>query len=1674
VSSVVDWNAQAVADVNSSIPATDDVDDEVLYRGTGDQNLTAQNITAEVAFYADADDTTAETTSIGVQISSFTSDATRHVRLYTPVASAEVGTSQRHDGTSGSGYVFAPTVSSPTNFTILDISEPYIEVDGLSVSGENVTGASGQVRGVYLIGSSTSASYEVKNLVIQNIAGGTQGAGMYFFDFGGSETVLVSNTIIHAVAGGVAYGIDDDNGFDSIYVHNNTIFDIAASSTSAFGISANDIVAKNNYVGSITGSTPAAYSSTGFLAGSTHNVSFDATADDDSDMANAVINQSSYASYFNNITSGSEDFHLLNDSNALWGSYGADLDNDANLPITDDIDGDARDATQPDIGADEFTGTPGAPDITQIRYRWLYDNDDEDEADTRAAENTQIVNVVKSDIQRLRFQVSNEGTASSGSIEYRLEVSDWDDTCSTGTYERVSTDADWDLVDTREYSDGSASTDVSGVLTNENTTFVAGELKDTGDQTSAITLADTEFTELEFAIAPTKDAIDGSTYCFRLTNAGTALDTYTVYAEAIVNSPTTEIFRSVGNTTSNLEAVATTMSISGNTLTYSQDPTNGAGNHGVGDVVVYSDASVTYMAIITGRTNATTYTVTNGSGGRPRKVAPGTAVVGIYRAFTSLSNWESQSVANVNSSIPATNDVDDEVLYARTGEQDVASLNIQPSVALYADAADTSNVSIDVGWLTDTDAFLRIYTPTASGEVGTSQRHNGTAGTGYVLAPSGSIGLNFYDIFEIDTPYIRLDGIDISGENLTNGRSIRGLYPSSGTSGEVYIENTIIRDIANSTASDGVARTVVGIQMSNAGTSYVGNTMIYNLTGISENASSYPIAYTQNSSVTTYFYNNTVYDIVNSASAPTTAFGVVRSGGTLVAKNNYVGGVDVTSGSGDLDFDGTFTSSEYNVSSDATAPGTGSVTNQNSYASYFVDTTPGSIDLHLLNNSNALWGTFGADLDNDASYAITTDIDGDTRDATQPDIGADEQVGGSPDLTQTHYRWRNDDGGESGSGSWYNASWSNRVAVTIQASEVDSTLTDFPVYVDLSDLPAGFHSTVKSDGGDIRVTQSDGTTEVPREVVFYNSATDTGELHFKANSLSSTTNTTFYIYYGNASANDYATNATYGAENVWTEYVGVWHNQEDPSASSILDATGNNDGTPNANMTSGDSVSGFLSGQALDFDGDDYVDLSADGGVLDISGTGQTMTICAWAESNVTSPGSFPPIISKGDTQYVLKQHSSNGWEFKSGGVFILNSSVVADTWYYLCGVNTGSLNQMYIDSVLQGSTSAVSSIADQVHPVWMGRDSQNTGRSPYWQGTIDEVRISTSALSGDWIAAEYTNQSSPGTFYSVGSAESLSAGATWLAAEDAAYVLFTPGMIKRLRLQVSNEGAATASNTTYRLEVSGEDPGSCSSASYTRIDSSSTWNMATSTQIADGDPTSDISPGLTNENTTFVAGSYQESDDTSGGITLTDTEFTELEYVVTPTINAAGHSFCFRLTDAGSTLDTYSIYAEATVLANTLTFSVSDSTVGFGDVLPAASRFATGDTLGSATEAVAHTLSATTDAASGYSISASGPTLTVGGFTISAIGATPAAPNAGTEQFGLRLTASGGSGAVASPYNTSNYAYDAISSDTIATLGTGDGVQTIYSAYYLASIAALTEAGNYSTVIQYTITANF
>ena len=341
--------------------------------------------------------------------------------------------------------------------------------------------------------------------------------------------------------------------------------------------------------------------------------------------------------------------------------------------------------------------------------------------------------------------------------------------------------------------------------------------------------------------------------------------------------------------------------------------------------------------------------------------------------------------------------------------------------------------------------------------------------------------------------------------------------------------------------------------------------------------------------------------------------------------------------------------------------------------------------------------------------------------------------------------------------AWYNTSWNNRLKLTIDNTKLGSDVTDYPLFIDLNNLPADFHNNVnQTDARDLRVTKADGVTELPREVVFYNNSTDTGELHVKyTGTLSSSSPTDIYLYYGNSGASDYATTDTFGRNNVWTNsYAAVYHLGETGNGTTdeYKDSFGTNDGT-GGNGVSSDTpttTSGQLDG-AQDFDGiSDFIQ-SADDATLDIS---SNITVSAWIYSDAAQD-QFDKIVVKNKNTYYPFQLDFNGAADDKVHFTLSDSTqdraigsdadIATTNWTQVTGTYDGSTMRLYVDGVAQAATyNASFTIETNNNPLLIG------GRvGQFFNGRIDEVRISSTARDSGWITTEYNNHNSPSTFYS-------------------------------------------------------------------------------------------------------------------------------------------------------------------------------------------------------------------------------------------------------------------------------------------------------------------------------------
>ncbi|MCA9361738.1 hypothetical protein KC906_00025 [Candidatus Kaiserbacteria bacterium] len=179
--------------------------------------------------------------------------------------------------------------------------------------------------------------------------------------------------------------------------------------------------------------------------------------------------------------------------------------------------------------------------MTQNHYHWRSDNGTEVTASSSVGtEDTPETEFPAESQIRLRFGLENTGPTTSVPSAFRLEYGVKLSTCeniSVWTDVGATPDA-WDMYDSPNLTHGMNTTDVTGAGFGEvsnpgGKTFLSsnGGVLTTDSESDDITLTNTEFVELEYSITSTATTSYATNYCFRVTDAGTPLPTYSQYAE---------------------------------------------------------------------------------------------------------------------------------------------------------------------------------------------------------------------------------------------------------------------------------------------------------------------------------------------------------------------------------------------------------------------------------------------------------------------------------------------------------------------------------------------------------------------------------------------------------------------------------------------------------------------------------------------------------------------------------------------------------------------------------------------------------------------------------------------------------------------------------------------------------------------------------------------------------------------------------------------------------------------------------------------------------------------------------------------------------------------------------------------------------------------------------------
>ena len=324
--------------------------------------------------------------------------------------------------------------------------------------------------------------------------------------------------------------------------------------------------------------------------------------------------------------------------------------------------------------------------------------------------------------------------------------------------------------------------------------------------------------------------------------------------------------------------------------------------------------------------------------------------------------------------------------------------------------------------------------------------------------------------------------------------------------------------------------------------------------------------------------------------------------------------------------------------------------------------------------------------------------------------------------------------------------------MTIDHTKVPSTQSNFTVLVSVTDpalktVANGGH-VANANGYDIGFyADSGGSTKLKWQVEKYDGTTGNLIAWVKIPSVSSSSDTVFYLFYGDSTINTDQSDPP----NTWdANFKGVYHLRDGITLSgadstSLGNTLAVNSATANSGLIDGAASAG--TGQSL--------------GRGSTTNNSAIATVSAWVKAT-TATGRIAGLDQNGSTHsQEIAINASNK------AVTYAWSTVNAQTicyWHYqrndrdmaLHSRNMGRHDRKSLFRRFAGwkYLEPSSIFAGYTSPnMEIGGHSTN-GPAPidaYFSGSIDEVRLSYTARSADWIKTDYNNQSSPGTFITMG-----------------------------------------------------------------------------------------------------------------------------------------------------------------------------------------------------------------------------------------------------------------------------------------------------------------------------------
>ena len=324
------------------------------------------------------------------------------------------------------------------------------------------------------------------------------------------------------------------------------------------------------------------------------------------------------------------------------------------------------------------------------------------------------------------------------------------------------------------------------------------------------------------------------------------------------------------------------------------------------------------------------------------------------------------------------------------------------------------------------------------------------------------------------------------------------------------------------------------------------------------------------------------------------------------------------------------------------------------------------------------------------------------------------------------------------------ATWNRTALITAGGYTAGETLTGFPLLVrlDSTEVPGFSHTQMLSTGGaDLAFTSEDGTLLYDHEIETWNPS-GTSCIWVRVPAL--TSQSKLRLWWGKSGESAPSTTARAAT---WSSgFGGVWHLNQSLGFQT--------DSSPNAlagTSTAMADASTSVIPKAATLNGTTSIVTIPNASSLNPS----FISVEAWIKTTSTGLCS---ILSKDNSGL-----ANRVWQFRvnAGKVeFIpfnattnataVSTAVVNDGQFHLvCGTWDGSTVRVFVDGVQSGSTAFSGSLrSGMTNSAFIGRMETTTAN--YFPGTLDEVRLSQTARSANWIKASYDNQKPGSTLLTV------------------------------------------------------------------------------------------------------------------------------------------------------------------------------------------------------------------------------------------------------------------------------------------------------------------------------------